>query len=58
MVDPENKAQMKAVKVGLRMAGKAEITEGLSAGENVIVEGYQKIGPGSPVAMKNNGEET
>lgn len=53
VVDQENKAQMKAVKVGVRMAGKAEIVEGLSAGENVVVEGYQKIGPGSPVAIKN-----
>lgn len=54
VVDNENKAQMKPVKVGLRMTGKAEIVDGLAAGENVIVEGYQKIGPGSPVKMKDN----
>jgi hypothetical protein len=58
VVDNENKAQMKEVKVGLRMARKAEIIEGLSAGENVVTEGYQKIGPGSLVSIKNTNEET
>ncbi|OGX08402.1 MAG: hypothetical protein A2Z88_02215 [Omnitrophica WOR_2 bacterium GWA2_47_8] len=57
-VDSESKAQIKPVKVGIRLAGKAEILEGLSAGENVIVEGYQKVGPGSPVKMKDNSSET
>ncbi len=53
VVDSESKAQMKPVRVGLRLAGKAEIVQGLSAGENVIVEGFQKVGPGSPVTIKN-----
>lgn len=52
-VDNDHKAQMKKVKVGIRMAGKAEIIEGISAGENVVVEGYQKIGPGSSVSIKD-----
>ena len=56
-VDQENKAQMKKVRVGIRLAGKAEIVEGLMEGEHVIVEGYQKIGPGSPVKIKNSSEE-
>ncbi len=49
VVDAEGKAQMRPVKVGLRLPYKAEILEGLNAGETVIVEGHQKIGPGSPV---------
>ncbi len=53
VVDADHKAQMKKVQVGTRMADKAEITEGLSAGEYVVVEGYQKIGPGSLVKMKS-----
>lgn len=53
VVDSGNKAQMKTVKVGVRLAGRVEIMEGLSEGENVIVEGHQKIGPGSPVNIKN-----
>lgn len=57
IIDKENKAQMKKVKVGIRMVGKAEILEGLSAGDNVIVEGYQKIGPGSPVTTQKSGAQ-
>jgi membrane fusion protein (multidrug efflux system) len=56
VVDKENKAQMKLVKVGLRMDNKIEIIEGLSADEKVVIEGHQKIGPGSPVKIKNISE--
>jgi membrane fusion protein (multidrug efflux system) len=56
VVDQESKAQMKKVEVGLRLAGRAEIVSGVSVGEKVIVEGYQKIGPGSPVKVKNVSE--
>lgn len=52
VVDKENKAQMKKVQVGIRLVGKAEILDGLANGEQVIVEGFQKIGPGSLVAIK------
>ncbi len=53
VVDKENKAQIRPVQVGIRLAGKAEIVKGLSAGEMVIVEGVQKIGPGSPVKLSS-----
>lgn len=56
-IAPDSKAQMKKVRVGLRLAGKAEVLEGLAAGENVVVEGHQKIGPGSLVKIKNTSEE-
>jgi membrane fusion protein (multidrug efflux system) len=51
VVDKDSKAQIRPVQVGLRLAGKAEIVKGLSAGEMVIVEGVQKLGPGSPVKL-------
>lgn len=57
VVDPQSKAQMKKVKVGVRLPGKAEIVEGLAEGENVVVEGYQKIGPGSAVKIKHTSPE-
>jgi membrane fusion protein (multidrug efflux system) len=56
IVDSENKAQMRPVKVGLRMDNKAEILEGLSLGDKVVAEGHQKIGPGSAVKIKNTSE--
>jgi membrane fusion protein, multidrug efflux system len=49
VVDNENLAQLRTVKVGERQARKVEILEGLKEGEKIIVEGNQKIGPGAPV---------
>ena len=42
---------MKTVKLGLRLAGKAEVLTGLTAGEMVVVEGVQKLRPGAPVKL-------
>lgn len=49
VVDAENQAQLRTVLVGERKSKKVEILEGLAEGEMVVVEGTQKIGPGSPV---------
>ncbi len=49
VVDQASTAQPWRVKLGVRMAGKVEIVEGIEAGDRVIVEGLQKIGPGMPV---------
>jgi len=43
--------QLRVVEVGLRLAGKAEVVKGLSAGEKVVVEGTQKLRPGAPVKL-------
>jgi len=53
VIDAESKAQPTAVKIGLRTAGVVEITSGLKAGDKVITEGFQKIGPGSKVASRD-----
>lgn len=49
VVDSKGLAQIRPIEVGLRLAGKAEVLKGLTAGEKVIVEGIQKLRPGSPV---------
>lgn len=51
IVDAESKAQLRPVQVGIRLAGRAEVLKGLNAGDKVIVEGVQKVGPGSPVKL-------
>ena len=51
VIDENNLAQLRTVTVGERKTKKVEITQGLSEGEMVIVEGTQKIGPGSPVKL-------
>lgn len=48
-VTATNTAALRPVKVGLRLAGRAEVLEGLQPGESVVVEGTQKLFPGAPV---------
>jgi membrane fusion protein, multidrug efflux system len=50
-VDEKSLAQRVSVGVGQRMAGKAEILQGLAEGDRVITEGLQKIRPGAPVTV-------
>ena len=47
-------AVMKPVKIGLRIAGRADILSGLSPGEMVVVEGTQKLRPGATVRLSTN----
>jgi len=49
VMDQNRTAQIRPVKAGLRLAGKVEILSGLNPGENVIVEGVQKLFPGASV---------
>ncbi len=51
VVDQEMKAQPRPVVLGIRLAGQVEIVKGLQAGEMVVVEGVQKLGPGSSVKL-------
>jgi len=41
-----NKAEMRAVQLGPRMGDMWLVTDGLQAGENIVVEGVQKARPG------------
>jgi membrane fusion protein (multidrug efflux system) len=49
VVDAENKAQRRPVKLGRSTAEQAVVEEGLKPGENVIAEGVQRVRPGQPV---------
>ncbi|MBI3417241.1 MAG: efflux RND transporter periplasmic adaptor subunit, partial [Verrucomicrobia bacterium] len=49
LVNSDQAAQMQVIKVGQRLSRWAEITDGLRGGEQVIVEGHQKIAPGIKV---------
>jgi membrane fusion protein (multidrug efflux system) len=52
VVDQTNKAGMRPVKLGERLGGLWEVTDGLKPGDRVIVEGYQKVRPGSEVVVR------
>ena len=56
IVDEKQTAQIRIVKVGVRMQGQVEITDGLKGGEQVIVEGFQKTRPGAPVKVVTRAE--
>lgn len=48
-VDAGGVVGMAPVDVGIRLHGEVEITKGLSGTDTVIIEGTQKVGPGSRV---------
>jgi membrane fusion protein, multidrug efflux system len=52
VVTPDNKASFRPVKVGERVGPNWVISEGLKAGERVIVEGFMKVREGVPVTPK------
>jgi membrane fusion protein (multidrug efflux system) len=50
VVDANTNAQLRPVKLGVRLAGIVEV-DGVKPGERVIVEGTQKTVPGKPVQL-------
>jgi membrane fusion protein (multidrug efflux system) len=48
-VGPDNKAQVRNIVTGDRVGDGWIVTQGLKPGDQVIVEGVQKVRPGSPV---------
>ena len=49
VVDGSNKIAIRTVKIADRVGSQWIIDEGLKAGEKVVAEGVQKVGPGMPV---------
>jgi membrane fusion protein (multidrug efflux system) len=52
VVDQDNKASIRPVKMGERIDSQWEITDGLKPGDKVIVQGWQKTREGSTVTPK------
>jgi membrane fusion protein (multidrug efflux system) len=52
VVGPDNRVQIRLVKVGLRMGSNWIIREGVKPGEKVVVEGVQKVKEGALVTPK------
>src|SRR3989475_518275 len=53
VVDQDNKAHIRPVKMGERIGSMWEVTEGLKPGERVVVQGLQKAREGAPVTVKD-----
>jgi membrane fusion protein, multidrug efflux system len=58
IVNPDGKAEIRAVTIGQVYGNLIVIKEGLKPGENVIVEGFQKVRQGIPVAAKPYNESS
>jgi membrane fusion protein (multidrug efflux system) len=52
VVTPDNKVEQRPIETGRADAGNIVVKDGLQAGENVIVEGIQKVRPGIVVEPK------
>jgi len=52
VVGDDNKVSIRTVKIGDRVGSMWVIEDGLKAGEKVVAEGTQKIGPGATVIPK------
>jgi membrane fusion protein (multidrug efflux system) len=52
VVGPDEKVEVRTVTTGPTWGTLATITKGVTAGERVVVEGFQKVRPGSAVAAK------
>jgi RND family efflux transporter MFP subunit len=52
VVDQNNKASIRPVKMGERIGAMWEVKDGLKPGDRVIVQGAQKVREGSPVIVK------
>ena len=50
VVDKDGKAESRPVTLSARTAGGYIVQKGLSAGDAVIVDGWQKVRTGTPVA--------
>jgi membrane fusion protein, multidrug efflux system len=49
VVNAENKVEFRNITLGRTVGNRWMVTNGLKTGEKVIVEGFQKIGPGAQV---------
>ena len=44
--------ERRVIKIGQRQNGKAEVVEGLQAGETIVVLGIQRVRPGAEVIAR------
>nr|MBV6629122.1 efflux RND transporter periplasmic adaptor subunit [Oceanococcus sp. HetDA_MAG_MS8] len=49
VVDEQDQAQRRKVRIGLRKPGTVEVLDGLTAGEKVVVRGAERLRPGMTV---------
>lgn len=58
VVDHDSKAEYRPVTLGALVDGQRVVTAGLKAGDDVILDGLQRLGPGAPVAATPSQQKT
>ncbi|MEZ0167318.1 efflux RND transporter periplasmic adaptor subunit [Microvirga sp. TS319] len=58
VVDPASKANYREIKLGAAVDGGRIVTSGLNPGERIVIEGLQKVRPGTLIAPQTEGPET
>ena len=58
VVDHNSKAEYRPVTLGSEVSGQRVVTAGLKAGDNVILDGLQRLGPGTTVAASPTQKKT
>ena len=58
VVDRDSKAQYRPVTLGSQVDGQRVVTAGLKPGDDVILDGLQRLGPGVPVAAASPQQKT
>jgi membrane fusion protein, multidrug efflux system len=51
IMDADDRAAIRFVELGVRQRGQIEITSGLEPQDRVVVEGHQKLGPGTKIVI-------
>jgi membrane fusion protein (multidrug efflux system) len=52
VIGPDDKAEVRTVKLGPAWGSLRVVEKGVSAGERVVVEGFQKVRPGMQVVAQ------
>ncbi len=58
VVDRDSKAEYREVGLGAEVDGERVVTKGVKAGDRVILDGLQRLGPGVPVAVRTANQQT
>jgi multidrug efflux system membrane fusion protein len=50
LIGPDQKAEYRTVTLGARANGMVQVTQGLKAGDTIVVNGTQRVHPGAPLS--------
>ena len=58
IIGPDQKVQLKTIKVDRTVGNEAIIAQGISAGDTVVTDGQLRLNPGVQVSVKSSPQVT